>query len=135
MIKPQSADASRPFSATVTLSDVLAAVSVRVEKGKQRIERANGNECEIGHGGWGYDNFITTCDFILNSKCANIVWRSGCERTRKGILSVPMDSQSHATRERNNPLTPLAAVMGVCGLEWTEKENGQEIERRTGMRR
>ena len=34
-------------------------------------------------------------DLILNSKCAKIVWRSGCARTRKGILSVPLDSQRH----------------------------------------
>jgi len=38
---------------TVTLSDVLAAVSVRFEEGKHRIERGNGEECERGHGGWG----------------------------------------------------------------------------------
>ena len=38
---------------TVTLSYVLAAVSVRYEEGKQRIERANGKAFERGHGGWG----------------------------------------------------------------------------------
>ena len=50
-IKLQSADASRPFKehSTVTLSDVLTAVSVHFEEGKQRIERANGKECERGH--------------------------------------------------------------------------------------
>jgi hypothetical protein len=43
-LKPQSVDASRPCKGTltVTLSDFLAAVSVRVEKGKERIGRANG---------------------------------------------------------------------------------------------
>ena len=102
---------------TVTLSDVLAAVSVRFEEGKQRIERANGKECERGHGGWGYDNFITTCDFILNSQCAKIVWRPDCALTRKEILSIPLDSQSHSGRpEKKQSLTPLAAVMGVLRL-------------------
>ena len=53
-IKPQSADASRSKEhSTVTLSDVLVAISVRFEEGKQRIERANEKECERGYGGWG----------------------------------------------------------------------------------
>ena len=38
---------------TVTLSDVLAVVSVRFELGKQRIENVNGKGCERGHGGLG----------------------------------------------------------------------------------
>jgi hypothetical protein len=50
-LKQQSVDASWPCreALTVTLSDFLAAVIVRFEKGKERIGRANGKECERGH--------------------------------------------------------------------------------------
>jgi len=65
--------------------------------------------------GWGHDNFITT--FILHSKCANIVLRPGCPLTRKGILSIPLDSQSHSGRpEKEQSAIPLAAVMGILRL-------------------
>src|SRR5208282_2148292 len=103
---------------TVTLSYVLAAVSVRYEEGKQRIERAKERRLKGDMEGGGYDNFITTCDFILNSRCAKIVWRPDCALTRKGILSVPLDSQSHSGRpEKKQSLTTLAAVTGVLRLE------------------
>ena len=46
-----------------------------------------------------------------------IVWRLGCARARKGILSVPLDSQRHSGRsEKEQSLTPLAAVMCVLQL-------------------
>jgi len=50
-LKQPSVDASRSCKGvlTVTLSDFLAAVIVRFEKGKERIGRANGKECERGH--------------------------------------------------------------------------------------
>ena len=68
-------------------------------------------------GGGGYDNCITTCDFILNSQCAKIVWRPDCALTCKGILSIPPDLQRHSGRpEKKQSLTPLAAVMGVLRL-------------------
>ena len=67
--------------------------------------------------GGGYDNFITICDFILNSQCAKIVWRPDCALTRKEILSIPLDSQSHSGRpEKKQSLAPPAAVMGVLRL-------------------
>jgi len=62
--------------------------------------------------GGGAEYVITTCDFILNSKCAKIVWRPGCARTRKEILSVPLDSQRHSGRlEKEQSLTPLRSYV------------------------
>ena len=92
---------------------------------KGRTERSVKGDME----GRGYDNFITTCDFILNSQRAKIVWRPDCALTRKGILSISLDSQRHSGRpEKKQSLTPLAAVIGVFAV-W----NGQR--RRTDRNR
>ena len=86
--------------------------------------------------GGGEEYVINTCDFILNSKCAKIVWWPGCARTRKGILSVPLDSQRHSERsEKEHSLTPLTAVMcvlqlgrdGEGGLTGIGKGNWKEV--------
>ena len=56
--------------------------------------------------GGGEANVITKCDFVLKSKCAKLVWWPGCARTRKGILSIPIDSQTQwLIREGTIPLT------------------------------
>ena len=86
----------------------------------------------------GGKNMSSLHAFILNSKCAKIVWRPGCARTRKGILSVPLDSQRHSGRlEKEQSLTPLAAVMCVLQLGGrgrnTDRNRKGELEGGVGI--
>ena len=78
--------------------------------------------------GGGEEYVITTCDFILNSKYAKIVWRPGCARTRKGILSVPLDSQRHSGRlekEQSIPHTSSRSYVRFAGEEGRGKRTNR----------
>ena len=82
----ETVDTSRPCKGTltVTLSDFLAAVSVRFEEGKRGLEGRTEKSVKADMEGGGEEYVITTCDFILNSKCAKIIWRLGCAGPASG---------------------------------------------------
>ena len=82
----------------------------------------------------GERNMSSLQDFILNSKCAKIVWRPGCARTHKGLLSVPhrLAKPQWATREGTMLHTPSRSygrvAVGEGGGRRTDRNMKEELE-------